>query len=634
MTLRPHSLKKNSKSWTSSANQDTFILDSQYKVGQDYLSVYVNGIKQVNQLNYVELNSTSFKLSEQLPAGILVQAEWFEIPKKSRNLYHHGEEHYEGGNDELDISKLKGYKDLGIGESKNYWDITTKSISDRAKLVEKSLIENSANVLWFGALGDGKADDTSAIQRALDSKYSTIYIPDGVYVINGVNNSNDNPTTGGLSIKTDKTLILSKSATLKVSPNSSKSYHIIRVADSARVSISGGTLLGDRTTHSGTTGEWGYGIILNGSSEVSISNMTIKDFWGDAIFINSGISDVLTPCKNITISNCILSNNRRQGISAQSVDGLLIDNCVIKDTEGTAPSSGIDLEAWDDKYSVINVNITNNRFSNNSDGVQVNPRSSNITVVGNTFVGNRKRAISLYKSSNVLVSDNKFTSNIEDVVSITTSTNTTIRDNTISGSRSGILTSGTCSRLLILSNMISSMSSKAISLAATDNSTVSHNTINSCQDNGVNIYSCSSVSVSDNTIESTKRAIQVEGASKLVLIESNKLMSNNQEGIRVEGCVDITIGSNLLHSNGKLTTNTYDQVFLYKSTYCVIKSNTIRVGTLSNKSRYAIRIDDVETVGTVIMSNDLYQSASLADISDKGSTTSKLGNRIMEGTIV
>ena len=43
------------------------------------------------------------------------------------------------------------------------------------------LVSNGADVREFGARGDGKADDTTAFQRAVDSKAGDIWIPRGVY---------------------------------------------------------------------------------------------------------------------------------------------------------------------------------------------------------------------------------------------------------------------------------------------------------------------------------------------------------------------------------------------------------------------------------------------------------------------
>jgi len=61
-------------------------------------------------------------------------------------------------------------------------------------------LEGWQNVKNFGALGDGKADDTDAIQRAIDmtkAKGGTIYLPPGTYRIRSLNLTN----CGGIAMR-------------------------------------------------------------------------------------------------------------------------------------------------------------------------------------------------------------------------------------------------------------------------------------------------------------------------------------------------------------------------------------------------------------------------------------------------
>jgi hypothetical protein len=60
-----------------------------------------------------------------------------------------------------------------------------------------SMIEGApANVLDFGAVGDGVADDTAAIQAALDSGAGVVYFPAGEYLVSSVS-ANSNTTIYG-----------------------------------------------------------------------------------------------------------------------------------------------------------------------------------------------------------------------------------------------------------------------------------------------------------------------------------------------------------------------------------------------------------------------------------------------------
>ena len=125
--------------------------------------------------------------------------------------------------------------------------------------------------------------------------------------------------------------------TLQLAPNSFKSYDMIRVVGS-NVKIHGkGSIIGDRSKHTGREGEWGMGIRLHGSSNVTISELTIADCWGDCIYIGGN-------SRKTQIYNCQLRGSRRQGISITKADGVTISNCKIANISGTNPQYAIDIE--------------------------------------------------------------------------------------------------------------------------------------------------------------------------------------------------------------------------------------------------------------------------------------------------
>ena len=104
------------------------------------------------------------------------------------------------------------------------------------------------------------------------------------------------------------------------------------------ITISGnGSIIGDKDAHKGKDGEWGMGIQIMNSKNVTINGLNISNCWGDCIYIGGKSS-------YISIVNCNLHHARRQGISVTNAYKCKIDNCKIYDIAGTAPEYGIDFE--------------------------------------------------------------------------------------------------------------------------------------------------------------------------------------------------------------------------------------------------------------------------------------------------
>lgn len=143
---------------------------------------------------------------------------------------------------------------------------------------------------------------------------------------------------------------------LRLAPNSFNSYDIIRVVGS-NVKIHGkGSIVGDRLAHTGSKGEWGMGINFRKASHATLSGLTIKECWGDCIYVGKNSS-------NIVIEDCLLDNSRRQGISVTSADGITIRNCNITNISGTNPQYAIDIEpnrqCVVDHVFITHVNVKN-----------------------------------------------------------------------------------------------------------------------------------------------------------------------------------------------------------------------------------------------------------------------------------
>lgn len=112
-------------------------------------------------------------------------------------------------------------------------------------------------------------------------------------------------------------------------------------------------------------GEWRHAVNLLSAANVMIENLTLADSGGDGIYIGANPSANL--CRSIVIRDCVCDNNNRQGISVISVDGLLVERTVMKNTRGMAPRSGIDFEPNASEQMLKNI-VMRDCLTENNDG--------------------------------------------------------------------------------------------------------------------------------------------------------------------------------------------------------------------------------------------------------------------------
>ncbi|MBN2498658.1 MAG: right-handed parallel beta-helix repeat-containing protein [Deltaproteobacteria bacterium] len=257
------------------------------------------------------------------------------------------------------------------------------------------------NVKSYGATGDGSTDDTEAIQAAVDSLAGSggiVFVPTGTYMVQAVSN--------GISLGNHTTLWLTPGAMLKAIPNSSQSYAVVLVEDVTGVSIIGGTIAGERDEHTGVDGQWGMGISIRSATNVLIEDVTIRDCWGDGIYVGFGSSNISA---NVKIRGVLVDHNRRQGLSIVSCSGCTVEASTFSGNAGQAPQAGIDLEPNSDTGPVEDTRITGNLFVKNGYGLLLAAQNAPVertTVTGNTFTDNFIDGIRLFLASGNTVSNN------------------------------------------------------------------------------------------------------------------------------------------------------------------------------------------------------------------------------------
>ena len=151
--------------------------------------------------------------------------------------------------------------------------------------------------------------------------------------------------------------------TIRMNPNGFTHYSIIRVSGENIIVKGRGSIIGDKHNHMSNDGEWGMGIDLRETVNARVEGVTVKDCWGDCIFVDN-------KSKNILVSDCKLDNSRRQGISIIWAENVRVKDCLITNIGGTAPEYAIDIEP-DIYKSVDNVIIENVRVKNCQGGIMV-----------------------------------------------------------------------------------------------------------------------------------------------------------------------------------------------------------------------------------------------------------------------
>lgn len=244
----------------------------------------------------------------------------------------------------------------------------------------------AVDVRAFGAKGDGVADDTAAIQAALDAGAGrTVLVPRGTYLIFA--DGHRDGGRGGVVPRSHTRLVLAPGAVLKARPTASTDYVVVRIERVSHVTIEGGTIQGDREHHLGRDGEWGFGIGIFGATDVVIQDLTVRDCWGDGLFIEEAGPGVSTMARNVTVRRVVAVNNRRQGMSVVGVEGLTVVDSVFEGTHGTPPSAGVDVEPGGAGHAVRDVTFTNCTFRGNAGRGFVADATTGADVAGVRLLG-------------------------------------------------------------------------------------------------------------------------------------------------------------------------------------------------------------------------------------------------------
>jgi hypothetical protein len=202
-----------------------------------------------------------------------------------------------------------------------------------------------------GYVKDGSVDYTAYLQKAINANSNIVFPAFPIMV-----------DDAGLIVGSNKTITFLTGSKLVLKPSANANYNIINVLLANNVTLNNPVIVGDRYKHLGTTGNWGQGISINGSTNVTINNPNVSNCWGDGMFIaqKSGIT-----AQNIKIVNAYLTHNRRNGISLTGGINVDLESPYCAYSDGVAPYCGIDIEPNVSTDQLQNIVLNNPKTEHN-----------------------------------------------------------------------------------------------------------------------------------------------------------------------------------------------------------------------------------------------------------------------------
>lgn len=256
---------------------------------------------------------------------------------------------------------------VGLEESTFAEDISSVTINNNASSSRshgaKAL--DTVSLSDFGAFGNGK-DETSKIQLALNSAVGkTLIIPKQL---------DDHYLTGQLIIPSNINIQFERGVVFLADDNLKQDMRnaesLFRFESSENVVFEGnGAVL--KMNKSNYSGEFNHLIMINGARNITVRNVIAKDSGGDGFYVGAAWTKRVAS-ENIKLSNCVAYNNRRQGISVISVDGLFVENSEFSHTNGTLPEAGVCIEPSMPNYKLKKIHFKNCKtIGNKGRGFQV-----------------------------------------------------------------------------------------------------------------------------------------------------------------------------------------------------------------------------------------------------------------------
>jgi PKD repeat protein len=200
---------------------------------------------------------------------------------------------------------------------------------------EPAEMEYPSNAVFASSFGFNSSDATQAIKDAINSNNSYIVI----------DKQSSDWIVGPLHFYdlSNKTIVFEPGVVLQAKNGAFPPSHRLlqfAYADNIEIIGYGATFKMNKSEY--TSGEQRHTLSIVNSSNIVVKGLTLRDSGGDGIYI-SRFNDG-DYCENILVEDVTSTNNKRQGMSVISVDGLVVRNSSFTNTSGKLPGAGVDFE--------------------------------------------------------------------------------------------------------------------------------------------------------------------------------------------------------------------------------------------------------------------------------------------------
>lgn len=224
--------------------------------------------------------------------------------------------------------------------------------------VTYSMIDGAPiNAIDFGVVGDGVANDTAALQAALDAA------EDGILFIN---KPSIKYISGALTVPSNIKIVMEPGTIIETNATLLTGTLKLLNITGSNVNIVGyGAII--QMVKAGFSGQFNHGVSITGTagSQIVIEGLSSNDSGGDGFYVDAANAEV-------TLYDCKADNNRRQGMSIIQCKSLTDFRGQYTNTTGTAPSAGIDIEPDQTGYTLGPIRLINTICSgNDGPGIEI-----------------------------------------------------------------------------------------------------------------------------------------------------------------------------------------------------------------------------------------------------------------------